>query len=319
MRFRFVWVTIFTVAVLLSFGSLVQAQTGTPVFSNLPSPTPSNVPSQGFQCCATSEIGDEIQLEADTPRHAGFTTVLMSSWSLRTDYPALPNSGYAHPITLNIYQNATDAANHFLMATLTQTFTIPWRPVADLTCPGGTGWKAANGNCYNGMAFTITFDLRSLNLVLPDQFIYGIAYDTNSWGYNPIGLPGPYESLNVGTANVAGVTLSPTVGTDVNPDVVYWNTSYGPFYTDGGAAGINIFRPDTGWSAYPIAVKFTTFDFATSAEDCKRGGWQNVVRSDYTRFKNQGACMAYIKAGGDHDGHDRDDRDDHGEHEHGDR
>jgi hypothetical protein len=63
-------------------GANASAQSGTPVFSNVPASVPPNVPSQGFQCCATSEVGDEIKLEAGTPRRAGFATVLMSSWSL---------------------------------------------------------------------------------------------------------------------------------------------------------------------------------------------------------------------------------------------
>jgi hypothetical protein len=29
---------------------------------------------------------------------------------------------------------------------------------------------------------------------------------------------------------------------------MYWNTSYAGFYTDGGAAGVGIFRQDTDWS-----------------------------------------------------------------------
>ena len=130
-------------AVVLTFVSAnAGAQTsGTPVFNNLPSVLPPNVPSQGFQCCATSEIGDEIRLEIDTPRRAGFATVLMSSWSLRADYPALSDAGYVHPITLNIYVDSASAAAHLPAKTVTQSFAIPWRPVADPSCLNGTAWK----------------------------------------------------------------------------------------------------------------------------------------------------------------------------------
>ena len=270
---------------------------GTVVFDNIPDPVPANVPSQGFQCCSVSEIGDLIRLEADTPRRAGYATVLMSSWSLRSNYPDLPAVGYTHPITLAIYATEAEARSHAPIATVTQTFTIPWRPEADPTCPGGTAWKSPSGACFNGMAFTLTFDLRSQNLTLPDQFIYGVAFDTNTWGYAPLGVPGPYESLNVGTANVGGVGVAPSVGVDVFPDIAFLNYSYAPFYTDGGAAGIGVLRPDAGWTDYAPAVEFTTFALPATASDCKNGAWANLVRADFSPFRNQGDCIAYVNNG----------------------
>jgi hypothetical protein len=275
---------------------LAQAQAqapGTLVFDSIPSPTPGNVVSQGYQCCGTSEIGDEIRLEADTPRRSGYATVLMSSWSLRAGYPLLPDAGYTHPVTLNIYLDAASAEAHQPAKTVTQTFVIPWRPEADPTCPGGTAWRAANLTCYNGFAFPIVFDLRSLNYDLPDQFIYGVAYNTNTWGYQPIGAPGPYESLNVGLNSTPPVT----VGTDINPSGVFWNTVHAAWYTDGGLGGSNIFRFDSGWAPYTPAVQFTTFALPTTVASCKNGAWQNLVRADFSAFSNQGACVSYVNTG----------------------
>ena len=109
---------IFSVAIGLTlalgaFSTPAHAQaTGTVVFDSIPSPTPGNVVSKGFQCCQTAELGDEVTLEGDTPRRLGFVTVLMSSWSLHSNYPEMPATGYTHPITLNIYRNATEAAAH---------------------------------------------------------------------------------------------------------------------------------------------------------------------------------------------------------------
>lgn len=287
-------------ALTVSFAAAhpASAQTpGTPVFTNLAAPAPPNVPSQGYQCCGTSEVGDEIALEPGTPRRAGFVTVLMSSWSLHSTYPGMSAEGYEHPITLNLYTDAASANAHAPAASVTETFTIPWRPEADPTCPGGTAWRAGNGSCNNGYAFTITFDLRALNYTLPDQFIYGVAYNTNTWGYEPIGAPGPYESLNVGTANFNQVAQVPTVGTDVDPDVVYWNTVHGSWYSDGGAGGSGTFRADTGWSGYPVGATFTTFAIPATAVECKNGAWQNLVRADFTPFKNQGDCVSYVNTG----------------------
>lgn len=281
-------------AIMMPSAPAAAQSTGTVVFDNLVSAP--NVPSQGFQCCATSEIGDAIALAAETPRRAGFATVLMSSWSLHSNYPDMSSSGYTHPITLAIYANAADARAHAPLASVTQNFVIPWRPEADPTCPGGTAWRHANHNCYNGLAFNITFDLRSLDLTLPEQFIYGVAYNTNTWGYEPIGAPGPYESLNVGLATVSD-GIPPTEGTDVDDDVVYWNTAHAAFYTDGGATGVGVLRPDTGWTGFAVSVQFTTFGFPTTAESCKNGAWQNLARADVTPFRNQGACISYVNAG----------------------
>ncbi len=282
---------VFSGALLLG-AAPVLAQ-GTVVYDSIPSPTPPNVVSQGFQCCATAEIGDEVKLELDTPRRTGYTTVLMSSWSLHSNYPTMPTAGYTHPITLNIYVDAASALAHTPVKTVTQSFVIPWRPVADPTCPGGTAWRAADNTCYNGFAFTIAFDLRALNYDLPEQFIYGIAYNTNTWGYEPIGAPGPYESLNVGLNKTPPVA----VGTDVYPGGVYINYQHAAFYTDSGAGGVGTFRLDTGWAPYTPAVQFTTFALPTTSASCKNGAWQNLVRSDFTSFKNQGACVSYVQTG----------------------
>ena len=273
---------VFTAVLLL--GAAPALAQGTIVYNSIPSPTPPNVVSEGFQCCQNAEFGDRIRLEADTPRFAATATVLMSSWSLRADYPLADAAGYSHPITLNIYVDAASAAAHTPVKTVTENFLIPWRPAADPTCEGGTAWRSPSDNkCYNGFAFTITFNLKSFNYILPAEFIYGIAYNTNTWGYNPIGQPGPYESLNLGLNNTPPVE----VGADVNGDEVYRS-----FAT--GTAG---FLPETGWAPYTPAVQFTTFDFPTTAASCKNGAWANLVRSDFTSFKNQGACVSYVNTG----------------------
>jgi hypothetical protein len=99
-------------AVMTVVANTVTSATGTVVYDSIPNPTPGNVVSQGYECCGTSEIGDEILLEADTPRRAGSATVLMSSWSLHSDYPTMPAAGYSHPITLNIYADDASARAH---------------------------------------------------------------------------------------------------------------------------------------------------------------------------------------------------------------
>lgn len=287
-----------TLVALMSAGQ-AHAQ-GTSVYNSIPSPVPPNVPSLGYQATQTAEWGDHVAL-AGTQRRAASATVLMSNWAVNADYPLLPTAGYMHPITLNVYAVNQTGSNPpalgALLGTKTQSFLIPWRPAADPTCPGGTAWKAGNGNCYNGYAFTITFDLRSLVLTLPDQVIVGVAYNTNTWGYQPIGSPGPYESLNVGTANVGGVGVPPSVGTDVEPDATFWNTMTAAWYADNGAGGVGVFRRDTNWTNYAPAFQLSAYTLATTQDACKQNGWKTLSRADASSFKNQGDCIQYVNTG----------------------
>ncbi len=285
--------TAITAVLFLLCATVVSAQTV--VYNSIPNPVPGNVPSEGFQCCANSEFGDQIKL-AGTARAAGDVTVLMSSWAKKSDYPSMLSEGFTHPITLNIYADAATAKAHTPLITVTKELLMLWRPEADPSC--GTAWfSAADNKCYNGKAFEIKFDLRTAgpggtSVLLPDTLIFGIAYNTQTWGYNPLHQPGPYESLNVGLNNLS----APSVGTDINPNGVFMNTSYAPFYNSTGEVGV--FREDaTGWASYVPAIKMTAYAIPATINDCKGGGWQNLFRKDLTPFKNQGACVSYVDGG----------------------
>ncbi|MHC1739938.1 MAG: hypothetical protein AB9897_02375 [Anaerolineaceae bacterium] len=245
------------------------------VYNSLLEPLPGNVASVGFQATQTSEFGDYIHL-GGTNRLLKTVTVTMSTWALQSSYyPALDHpGGWDHPITLNIYNVVEGSPLNSvgsLIATKTQTFTIPWRPEADPTCGTPTQWRASNGTCYNGYAFNITFDLSSLLSVLPNDIVVGIAFNTNTWGYSPIGLPGPYESLNVGAEGLA------TVGTDDNTDNVFMNTVTAAWYSDGGAGGVGIFREDTNWGAYGTLPLQITAAPSVPAVVCVNSAWTAVA------------------------------------------
>ncbi|HKV40248.1 MAG TPA: VCBS repeat-containing protein, partial [Blastocatellia bacterium] len=223
----------------------------TTVYNSLPGPLPPNVPSLGYQANQTAEFGDLIQF-AGAGGSLTQVTLVMSDWALAADFGSTSPT-WNHPITLNLYNvnnSGPNPAPGALIATRTQTFAIPWRPVPDITCPKNA-WKAGDGNCYNGLAFTITFDFSGT--VVPGQIIYGVAFNTETWGYNPIGSPGPYESLNFGLAQVP-----PTAGSNPFPDTAYWNTATASNYTDGGTGGVGIFRRDTNWTPYSGAISFQT-------------------------------------------------------------
>ena len=222
-----------------------------PVFDTIPDVLPPNLPSQPFQAQQTAEFGDQIALAPGTGRHPVEATVVMVTWA--TD-------AYSHPITLNLY--GVSGGTLAPAGTRTQTFDIPARPAGDPTCPNtgygaGFAWRASDGKCYNGLAFTITFDLSGLDIVLPDSLAYGIAYDTNTWGYSPVGQPGPYDSLNVAVIGDGSTipSTTPSVGTDPDPDTVlrnYWNFSSAP-------AGYTGLEAETDWTGYAPAVEFFAY------------------------------------------------------------
>lgn len=245
-----------TVALLAAFSPW--AAGAAVIYNGVPAPLPPNVPGLAFQASATSEFGDLIQF-AGMSRVLTTVSLVMSDWALAADYPAYPGAGgptWSHPLTFNLYQvddSGPNPAPGALIATRTQAFAIPWRPVADPTCANPTQWRASNGTCYSGVAFMVTFDFTGTTV--PDRIIYGLAFNTATHGYAPIGAPGPYVSLNQGLAQVP-----PSVGSNPFPDTAYWNTANAANYADGGVGGVGIFRRDTAWTPFSGAVRFDALD-----------------------------------------------------------
>jgi hypothetical protein len=231
----------------------------TVVYDATPTPLPGNTASLGFQATQTAEFGDLITL-GGTDRILQSATVTFSDWAKYSTYATdVRYSGdsahWTHPITVNVYEDTlnVNGTPSTLLATKTDTVSIPWRPEADtVNCTGGAWFDGTT--CFNGLAFNWTFDMSSLNVTLPadGQIIVGVAFNTNTWGYSPIGVGGPYESLNV--AVPTGQTAS--VGTDANTDGVFWNTMTASNYTDGGSGGVGTFREDTNWTPNgTVAIK----------------------------------------------------------------
>lgn len=223
------------------------ALAGNVVYDSIPTPLPSNLPSIGYQATSTRALGDKITL-AGTDRHLEDVAVTMSSWACETGTwnagcVTTPGATFTHPVTLNIYEVATDGSAGALIGSRTQTFTIPYRPTADPSCAGGTAWRDTNGTCFNGINNVVVFD--ASGIVVPNSVIYSVAFNTQSYGTAPTGVAGPYTALNVSLSTGAA-----TVGTNNNTDEVFWDTTY-PGYTAG-------LKADSGWagSGNP-AVVFT--------------------------------------------------------------
>ncbi|HXH91958.1 MAG TPA: DUF11 domain-containing protein [Thermoanaerobaculia bacterium] len=254
------------IVLMIAVSSVALAAPPVIIYNDIPSPLPGNVPSEGFQSDHTAEFGELIQF-AGTNRIPTKVNVVMSSFALQSVFTApgmcppasLCNaSGFSHPITLNLY-NVNNSGlvpePGTLIATRTQTFAIPWRPAGDPACGSiapnfdPNRWLAGDGKCYTGLAFTIAFDLTSLGITLPNQIIYGIAYNTQTFGSAPIGTNGPFDALNVGL-NTAGPSVGSNPG---NSDIAYQNT-------DVGNGGTGTFSDHTGWTGFSVAASFETAD-----------------------------------------------------------
>ena len=205
------------------------------IYNSIPNPLPQNLPSLGFECCQVSEVGELIQF-GSTYRDLKAVSITMSNWAYHSTYPDLPAEGFTVPITLNLYSVKPDNSVGDLITREQVTALIPWRPDSVGCGSYGTGYFGPGGTCYNGTLSQVTFDFAGITL--PDQIIYGVAYNTYSGGYHPTGVSGPYDSLNV-AFNVTGPA---TVGSNPLPDTAYIG---GPF------------GQETGWDGYNVAATFT--------------------------------------------------------------
>jgi hypothetical protein len=298
-----------TLAVAAVLAAPAGAASTTAIYDNIPSPLPGNLPSIAFEATGTAEFGDRVAFSAGSPRLATTVDVVMSSWGCQAghwntgDCVTAPGAAFTHPITLNLYAVGAGNAPGALLGTVTQTFAIPYRPSADpVNCTGANAGKwfdSASSTCFNGYATTITFDLSSLQLTLPDQLIFGIAYNTTHYGYAPIGEAAPcysspggcgYDSLNVGTADPA-TTLS--AGSNPAPADAYQDTNYNS--CSNGA--IHPFGLDAGcWTGIKPAVRFN------AASTHGKGDDEHGDHGDHGDHGGHGNQGGHGGRGGGHDG-----------------
>lgn len=226
-------------------------------FDSIPNPLPSNVASVGFEALGLSQIGDYICLCPNENSSISQIVFAMSSWALHSDFPSFPECGWPQTITVNVYEANTTGevpTVSTLLFSSTKLFVIPFRPEANPNCTSNR-WMDSNGVCRSGLAFLAIFDLGSNPISLPGQFIYGIQFDTQHHGVNPIGLAGPWNSLNMGV-----VDMTPYSGYQVIPGSDFINSSSTGSYSDGGAGGLNVFRYDEGLAPYVLTTAFIKSD-----------------------------------------------------------
>ncbi len=261
----------FALTLALVTGGLLAALVGSSsalaavAYNAVPSPTPANVASLGYEATSTSEFGGLVQLAANTGKDP-VISVLMSSWGCESGSgvtcATTPGSTFAHPLTLNVYARGLFDAPGKLLATQTKTFDIPYRPSADPACTGGAWRPDSVSPCVSGKATLVTFD--ALSVPIPDEVILTVAYNTTHYGAAPIGESAAcftadggcgYDSLNVG---VRGAT---TIGAQPRPDDAYLNSTWGGAYCDTGTGGTGALRLDSGcWTDFQPNFMVQTTD-----------------------------------------------------------
>jgi hypothetical protein len=207
------------------------------IYNSIPASLPVNMTSEGYECCQVGQLGDEIAF-GGTQRNLSTVTVVMSNWAYQGKYPGFDNGsgGYNVNLTLNLYNDAGGALGS-LIASQTITASINWRPESDGCGDYGDGYYVGQ-TCYNGQLQEVTFDFTGVTV--PDNIVYGLAFNTRNYGASPTGVSGPYDSLNFALNDVA-----PSVGVDVNGNQAFVDTS-------------GTFGPDNGWTPYTPALRFET-------------------------------------------------------------
>jgi hypothetical protein len=244
-------------------------------------------PALGFEAQSASEFGDEVGL-AGTARTLVSLSVDFQSFACQSghwntgDCASAANATFQWPITANIYAVNTGSAcgtapspcPGALLATITQTQTIPYRPSATPTCPANSGpapvgaaWfnplAPGGGACQNSIGKVLTFSFPA-GITLPDQVIWTVAFNTSDYGSvpqrpqpcNSTSVGCPYDSLNVGDKTYPN---APYAGTDIDPYGVFLNSTSASAYCDKGAAGTGFLRLDTPcWTGFRPLGEITT-------------------------------------------------------------
>jgi hypothetical protein len=169
------------------------------VFQTHPPVAQPSYQSYGINGKVDKALGDVIQLGSENRRLESID-VTMVNWAKATDWPLLSAQdpkGYYHPLTAIVY--GVDGNTLTLLGQETKTFLIPWRPAA---LDDGGNYP------FGGIAVAARFDFLE-EIDLPEKIIVLVAYNTESSGFEPIGLAGPYDQLNIGLSR-----NQPSVGSD---------------------------------------------------------------------------------------------------------
>lgn len=224
------------------------------IYNSIPGSLPGNLVSEAFEAQSVSQFGELIEFGSGNSSYSlGSATVLMSDWAMESTWASdlgetifpgttITSAGFTVPMTLNLYYVGAGNTVGSLIASGTVDAFIPWRPESG-GCADSTAYLASDGNCYHGSLSEVTFDLTGITV--PDEIIYGLAFNTEAHGADPTGVDGPYDSLNF-----ALPTSGDSVGSNPAAGSAYVNSTWTDGYSDGGAGGLGTFREDPNWASY---------------------------------------------------------------------
>ena len=234
---------------------------GEVVYSNLPADL-HGLPVAVFESYAIGEFGGEVQL-GGTSRSNPVVSVMLASYACQhgraNSCRTTPGATFSWPLTLELYRAGPRDERGDLLARVTKRFQIPYRPSARSSCPD-EGWTVGFGpECEFAQLHSVSFSFPSLTL--PSRVIFGLEFETQDYGNEPIGKPGPYDELGVAVAAdyvchhrekggecVPGAYINadktaPRVGSDPLPDQVFINTNYAPLPCGGLAGSFGVTGP----------------------------------------------------------------------------
>lgn len=241
------------------------------IFNYIPSPVPGNVLSYSYESWGVTEAGDQVEFSTNGPQLLDNAKVVLSvwacengtAWAAENAVPCVTTPGSTFPvqIRLRLYDVNDDMS---VVWGAVQTFQIPYRPSTNPECPAtenGQGWGE---DCFLGRSHVITFDLTGA--IVPDEFVYGVSWNTASFGYDPIGNGAECQAVQYAGCDSSLLNLGvegdapPAVGIDLLPNGIWQYAAFPSSYCDGGEGGINVFREDNGcWDGLNPLVQFNRF------------------------------------------------------------
>lgn len=185
---------------------------GAILFRRSPEQLEISYPSLSFAAQPTMGVGELLRFEDPENRLISEVEVVLVTWAKAGDYPdraTLNPQGYLHTISIDLYAASENNRLTHIESVEEDVF-VPWRP---LTMEDGSAYT------YNGFAFRALIRLPE-PIAVPERTMILVSYNTARTGFAPIGIPGPYDQLNLG---LKVASQSPvTHGIDENPRALLW-------------------------------------------------------------------------------------------------
>lgn len=263
---------LFYLGLLALLGSMSDTAKAAVVFNQIPANLDLSYTSYSFSANHSRAIGNYVQL-AGSERYLNAVTVTMVTWAKQSDFS---NSTYAdysntagwnHYVEVVIYAVDNSGSSPVLnyVASSGGDVLIPWKPTV---VPPGYPETGVSPYPYEGYAFNLSFQFDG-SVQLPDQLVVSVNYDTQNYGYEPKGVPGPFNQLNV----AADPAVTPTVGTDLTSSI-YVSQKSGADYVStlngvsGGAAPM--FKIEASASPDAYTAWIVSYGFANGGTGALR-------------------------------------------------